>query len=255
MIDGWAWQDGAAFAVRHDSGLVAVADGSAACIGGGATELDWGFHRLFHPVITHLLAHQDRFVVHAAAVADGRGALLVLGGTGRGKSTTAMAALRAGWEVLGDDLVVVAPGKAGAVTVIGMPRPMAVPGDVMGDAGDDRAARDPRARVDVAPDGLSTAARPVRALVVTDHAEAGDTTIERLTAVAVLGDVLSSFSATRNDGVRPRFFPYAVQLSRLPSWRLRHAADPGERLAGAAAALASISREASAALDDQARLS
>ena len=51
-------------------------------------------------------------LVHGAAVAvDGRGVLIV-GGSGRGKSTTALACARAGFSYLGDDMCVIETGSA-----------------------------------------------------------------------------------------------------------------------------------------------
>ena len=46
-------------------------------------------------------------LLHGAAAADERGALLIVAESGRGKSTAAAAALRAGWRLLSDDLTLV----------------------------------------------------------------------------------------------------------------------------------------------------
>lgn len=48
---------------------------------------------------------------HAAAVADGDRGVLLCGGSGAGKSTTALAALAAGMRSAGDDYVLVEPGR------------------------------------------------------------------------------------------------------------------------------------------------
>jgi hypothetical protein len=240
LHDGQAWQHGTEFALRHNSGLVAVADATTASIWGDATRLRWPFRRLFHPTIAHLLAHQQRYVVHSAAIADDDGAVLVFGGSGRGKSTAAAAALLAGHDVLGDDLVVLAPRAHGVHDVVGLPRPMAIPGDVIGDVvGNGAVDRDPRARVELPPDRLSVTARRLRAVIIIDHSQ-GSATLEPVAPSVVLGEVLSSFTATRNSVLRRAFFPHALMLSRVPAWRLRHARNPASRLDEAAALLAAV---------------
>lgn len=69
-----------------------------------------------------LLGRLERTLVHAGAVVapDGRAWLLV-GGTFSGKTTTCLNLIRAGWDYLADDHVVLAPGDGG-VEVEGWPR-------------------------------------------------------------------------------------------------------------------------------------
>jgi hypothetical protein len=237
LVDGETWQSGTEFAFRHSSGLVAVADSTTARISGFAAGLRWPFRRLFHPTLAHLLAHRGRYVLHAAAVVYDDDAILVLGDTGRGKSTVAMAALRAGHEVLGDDLVVLVPLDDGSYELIGVPRPMAVPGDVAATGGGSAVAGDPRSRVEIPPATLSTAGYPLRSVVVSDHAARSEATIEPVGSALVMGALLGAFTATRNPVLRSSFFPHASILSRLPAWRLRLVRDADVRLAAAAAAL------------------
>jgi hypothetical protein len=64
---------------------------------------------LSHPLLTipliEILKRRDRFSIHAAGVASqGRG-LLIPGSSGSGKSTLALALARAGFGVLGDDML------------------------------------------------------------------------------------------------------------------------------------------------------
>jgi hypothetical protein len=234
LHDGHAWQFGSEFAFQHDSGLIATADASTIEIGGDAIELRWPFRRLFHPALTHVLAHRHRFVLHAAAIGDHRGALLVLGGTGRGKSTTAMAALTAGWQVLGDDLVILAPHSIDDCDVMGVPRPMGIPREVMasidGVIDDGIYDGDPRDRVQLSPSRLSSETFPIRGVVVCDHATAEHGSIEPLSSAITLGEMLTAFTATRNAPLRSAFFPHASALSRMRCWRLRLARDPSVRL-------------------------
>lgn len=240
--DGYAWQSGSEFVFQHDSGLIATADASTIEIGGRADDLRWPFRRLFHPALTHVLAHRHRFVLHAAAVGDERGALLVLGGTGRGKSTTAMAALAAGWQVLGDDLVILAPHGIDDCDVMGVPRPMGVPRDVLAstdDVIDDGIYDgDPRERVQLSPNLLSSATSRIRGVVVSDHATTEHGSLERMPSETALGEMLTAFTATRNAPLRAAFFSHASALSRLPCWRLRLAGESTVRLREAVELLA-----------------
>lgn len=66
-----------------------------------------------HAAIAAWLATQDRCLMHAAGVAvDGRGIMLI-GEGGRGKTTTALAAVQRGFNYLGDDLCILRPDSSG----------------------------------------------------------------------------------------------------------------------------------------------
>ncbi|HZR83429.1 MAG TPA: hypothetical protein VFD92_20210 [Candidatus Binatia bacterium] len=62
------------------------------------------------PILSWVLSERGLAVVHAAAVATARGAVLVGGRSGTGKSTAALACLSAGIGFLGDDMCVIEPG-------------------------------------------------------------------------------------------------------------------------------------------------
>ena len=51
------------------------------------------------------LFHSQYLPLHGAAISTGKGALLFLGASGRGKSTIAITAASAGWQVLTDDVI------------------------------------------------------------------------------------------------------------------------------------------------------
>jgi len=70
-----------------------------------------------------LLGRMERSLIHAAGIVapDGRGWLLV-GGTFSGKSTTCVNLIRAGWDYLADDHVILGRDAAGALNVEGWPR-------------------------------------------------------------------------------------------------------------------------------------
>jgi hypothetical protein len=62
-------------------------------------------HQILTLSLMEMLRRRGLFAVHAAGVADRAGAILIHGATGAGKSSTALALVRAGFEFLGDDLV------------------------------------------------------------------------------------------------------------------------------------------------------
>jgi Glycosyl transferase family 2 len=67
---------------------------------------------LFRALVAWWLAELDAVVVHAAAVAGPGGAALLVGPSGSGKSSTAVACFEAGLSVLGDDSVLCRAGEA-----------------------------------------------------------------------------------------------------------------------------------------------
>ncbi|MFM8357098.1 MAG: hypothetical protein ACKOET_00930 [Verrucomicrobiota bacterium] len=72
---------------------------------------------LSHPPVTlalHEIAKQQgRYMVHAAAVAEGGRGVLLAGASGSGKTTLALALVRAGFGFLGDDLTFLTRGPSG----------------------------------------------------------------------------------------------------------------------------------------------
>jgi len=56
---------------------------------------------------------QGRVALHAATIADGDGAVAILGGTGAGKTSVAVALLRRGGALVSDDVLVVSSGARG----------------------------------------------------------------------------------------------------------------------------------------------
>ena len=62
------------------------------------------------PLLHWTLSTEDRFVVHAGAVGDTRCGALIAGGSGSGKTSTALACLEAGMGYAGDDYVLLDVG-------------------------------------------------------------------------------------------------------------------------------------------------
>jgi len=66
-------------------------------------------HLLIGPVFNHLLHQRGYFVLHASTVEVDGSAVAFVGESGAGKTTTAMAFLRAGHRVLSDDVAAIEP--------------------------------------------------------------------------------------------------------------------------------------------------
>jgi hypothetical protein len=64
----------------------------------------------FRAILSWWMAVHGRQFVHGAAIGDARGGVLVVGKSGSGKSTTALSALLAGFEYVGDDYCLLEPG-------------------------------------------------------------------------------------------------------------------------------------------------
>ena len=76
--------------------------------------------------VSLLLARCNRYLVHAAAVADARGSVWLLAGDSHaGKTTTTINLARAGWQLLSDDHIVIQRTAAGWIAE-GWTRPMHV---------------------------------------------------------------------------------------------------------------------------------
>lgn len=67
--------------------------------------------------LTALLHQRGALVLHAAAMAGGRGAVLIAGHSGAGKSTTVATLMRRGHRVLADDAAAVVSDAGGGLTV------------------------------------------------------------------------------------------------------------------------------------------
>jgi hypothetical protein len=227
------WHDGDELVVRLDDATVgARATRDAAWIGGDSEDLDHAWQQLFHFTVTHLLAHHHRYVVHAAGlVAENGDAYVVLGPTGQGKSTLALAALASGWRLLSDDLVVIRQGASGP-EASGIARRVALPGDL----GAVLAAPTPpilgdhRGRRDFGVEHLSRGWHPVAGIIEVGHSASPDGDLQALYGEQAMYRVLGSFSSVTDPLLVTKFFPVAGALCQLPRWRVGHGVEPGTRL-------------------------
>lgn len=241
-----AWHDAGALVLRHRSGMTARVEGTVATVGGGDADLVRAFRRLFQLVVTQLLAPLDRFVLHGGGLLAGDGrARLAVGDAGTGKSTLALAALSAGWRVLSDDLVVLRWRDGDGLEAAGIPRPIAVPGELGGAAleGARPLAGDPRERWELPVDVLEPGWWPVAGTVALAHAAGADGDLRRLTGREALPRLVGSFLSAGDPDLLRRWFPAAAALGRLPAWELGHGADPSSRLAAARRGLAAVAAQ------------
>lgn len=203
-----------------------------------APDNELGLRQAFPHVITHLLLAQDAYVVHGGAVACDDVTLLALGYSGAGKSTLALAALEHGWRVLSDDLVVLRRDDEGIV-IQGVPKPLALPGDLGGSVVDSAPTLewDHRRRRHVAVDQMDNAPARLDGVVVVGHADGPSTRVEPAGSDVVVPLLLSSFAATGDPALLRRFFPVAMTVARARCSQLLHSDDPAARIAGAKRAL------------------
>jgi hypothetical protein len=237
---------------HHDDELVvqyddepagARATAESAVIGGPTDDLDRVFRQLFHFTVTHLLAHHQRYVLHAAGIVTRDGAAyVVVGSTGQGKSTLALAAVASEWGLLADDLVVIRRSAHG-LEATGIARSVAVPGDLGAvlPVAAPSIPGDPRGRWDLGVDRLIRGWFPVAGVIVIGHSESAHGELEPLDGETTMYRVLGSFSSTTDPRLLTQFFPIAGALSRLPSARLAHGVDSTTRLGVAQRLLAELS--------------
>jgi hypothetical protein len=213
------WRDGDELLVDSGGDLRAHATATRAVVGGATGGGPAGavmLRRIAHPVIAHLLSLNGRLVAHGAAVGRDGKAVLLLGGSGAGKSTSAYLASLAGWSLLSDDLVVVRRDDQ-SVEAIGIHRALAVPPDVAeADAAgiefDFRGRRRPNVTLD---------ARPfqVAAVAMVAHG-VGEGRLDVATGVDIARVFLASAPAAGNTDVAAEVLRSAGVLATLPCFQL-----------------------------------
>jgi hypothetical protein len=185
-------------------------------------------------VLSHLLAPLDRFVLHAAGLEWQGTSILVFGGSGLGKSTVALAGVRAGGRVMSDDLVVIRSGVDGPEAQ-GVRRPIAVPPESIDKSavGARPIPGDLRGRWEAPVEHWACGWRPVVGSVVTTHATTPGSSLLPLTADRLVEPALTAFLSLSGLTHLRAWLPTAAALSRLPGWELRHDTEPALRHAEA----------------------
>ena len=219
-------------------GMRATVTPTSARVGCDAPTDELGLRQLFRPIATHLLAYQGAYIVHGAAVRRAGFGALVLGESGKGKSTLALAALEHGWTVLADDLVALRRDGT-SLEMRGIPKPLALPGDLQAEslAASPTLAWDARDRRHVGADRLDAGAVDLARIIVVDHGDGDRAALRPVEREEVMSLLLGSFASTLDAPLVRRFFPVAMTAARLPGSRLLHARDPQVRLREAVRAL------------------
>jgi hypothetical protein len=224
------WRDGDELIVESGGLLRGHVSATRAVIGGPAIDGPFAaamLRAVLHHVLSQLLSLSGRLVAHAAAVGQGGKAVLLLGDSGRGKSTSAYIASLAGWALLSDDLVALRFAASG-VEVLGVHRAVAVPPELVTaeatDIGfDARARRRPDVR-------LEAGAHEVVAVAIIDHGT-GEGELVRESAMTVARAVLGSTPAGGHLGVAADALTMAGALAKLPAYRFCLPDTAGRRLA------------------------
>ena len=218
--------------LRHRSGLTGRATSSTIEIGGDAENYDACFRRVCLAALAHLLTQHDCFVVHGAAIVTGGRAVLVLGGTGAGKSTVAFCALLASWDVLADDLVVLRSSDSGP-TVGGVPRPFAIPSELLGenDVETRPLAGDRRDRRELTSDVIAVGSYPIAGSIVVQHADEALGTIGPIGGHALLHDLLGAWAPIESPDLFRRLLPIAATIARGHGSTLYLGREPATRVA------------------------
>lgn len=237
------WEVDGRVTLWHADGRGAIVAPHNIVIGPAAPE-DHRRSRTIRQLLTDALSlwfgHRGELVAHGAVVGRGGRSLLVVGPTGAGKSSAAIAALGAGLDVYTDDLAVV---RSSRLECDGIAKPIMVEQSLARDLDDSVRMSTPedtdaRNRVELSRDVLESGTTTVAAVVAIDHSD-GAASLERLDHATALSAVsVSSYEAGHGDITN--VFPIIARLAALPSWRLAHDADPSLRVSRAARLLTDL---------------
>jgi hypothetical protein len=235
------WREGAVLRLSYADGRVtATATANAIRAGGDGVDLADAWRFVFHYALAHVLALHGRYLLHAGAIANDGGALIVTGASGSGKSTLVLAALDAGWSALSDDLVAVRPGATGP-EVCGIAKPFRVPSELLVTAAgttDGRPASRDRSHVS-GHEWLPGWVR-VRAPVAVGHNDAPHAEVTPVRATAAVELAVSAFIGMGDASQLRSYLPIASGIGKHGGYRLQHGNDSSTRLLEAAGALASL---------------
>jgi hypothetical protein len=237
------WPDGSGLTLHAPAqGLWASSSGSVLRLETGAAgDAVPDLRTALPPVLAAALGVHDVFLVHGGIVFHDGGAVLIVGPTGAGKSTSVAAARAAGWRIGGDDLVVAWKDEDATWLVSGLPRPVRVERALLTDAAD-VVSGEPDDRGRVTPEGwLVPDAAPLVGSVLPARSEA-DGHLRTADGLAVAVQVMSGSFAAATPAAAPLALAFSAAVGRLPAWELGLSADPARRLARAADALAAIAR-------------
>ncbi len=233
------WNDDDALSVAYGDCFGGRVEDRRAVLGGHGDSLSRVFRYVGPFMLASLLAPCGSYLLHAGAICNNGRAVLVLGGTGAGKSTLILGALQDGWSVLSDDLVTL-KFESSRPMVTGIPRPLVVPSEVArGDIPIVFPVADPRARVELEFEAWDRGSHPISAIVVAGHGDADEALLQPIERPDLLRLLVHSALAQQPRRVR-RYVAAAAGLSDLPAWRLLHSPAPDTRSRRAAEALRTL---------------
>lgn len=240
-----SWQEGG-LAIYQANGVTAVTEDNRIQLGGNEPDLLLPFRYVFEPALTHVLARTGRFMLHSGAVARDGQALLLIADSGQGKSTLSWAAAQNGWSLLSDDHTIVRPTDGG-FELIGLPKPLAVPEEVLDEEIGVLVERFGRRRRQLPATMLGRGWYPMLAVVRPRHGDTPAGALEPSSASELLDLLIGSYAALGDADLLRRFFPHAASLTRGRTWDLFHGSDPSTRLEVAAGWLDVVQQRGQAA--------
>jgi len=240
LDDIQCWHEPGGVAVTHLTGVTARVSGATATIRGDGANLNQVLRWICQPVLAYLLSPFERFLLHAGAVSRDTSALLLLGESGSGKSTVTYAALCAGWDVLGDDHIVVRH-TGDVIEVTGIPKPLSVPAEIATylPAGAQR-MHDERNRWEFPSTVIAGGWRQLSSAVSVRHSDLPRGSIVPTDRIRLLRELIAAFPASGSREPLARFMPLAAAVSRISHSELRLGRDPAQRIEGAGELLEGI---------------
>lgn len=191
-------------------------------------------HSLTDLVYPRLRSHAGEFVIHAGGIGIGEAAFVLLGLSGRGKSTLATSFYKAGYALLGDDAMVVSAIAIAPCVCAVYPSLRLFPDSIAAlilDAASAEAVspQSAKQRIDLADRDLVQSPRPLRALfrigepAADDHIEVRQLSL----AEACMALVENSFALDPSDTARAHErMDQASALARaVPAFEIRYPRD------------------------------
>ncbi len=178
--------------------------------------------------VAFALVGPNRLLAHGATVADGNQAILVVGLSGQGKSTTALSALSSGLQLMGDDLAVVDLADR---SVTGVQRRPVVPADQahrLGFSGTEIKSDGDRRRLRL--HGVETQSGPAELIGLVEVGHHNDDGALSPLGRADLAILDNALAVPPFPPVLRRHLPVISALTTVPKAELLHAADPVRRI-------------------------
>lgn len=182
-------------------------------------------------VLGHVGAQNGWNSLHAGLVHSPAGALLLIGESGKGKSTTSAACMAMGWPVDSDDVTFVRDA-GDVITGLGLPRVLSVPDEAVPDSHRDVASSgvDHRDRRSVGSFERVGGWHPVVAVIEVDHGSAIETELQSISRLEVIQGLLRNQAIAGSlPGQDRQLSDMLGTLSALPIRRLALGVEPASR--------------------------